>query len=201
MPSMTDFVVETGQYRARIVPDSDREKPDWDGQGWVFSFDRRTNRIDTQHAETDDHGKVWDFGLVEAIGRFNDEALIFRYLRMWHDVVSFDTLDLNGWELYFVVTREQADRWGWDDPEWAKLAGQARETWRAYIEGDVYGYIVEEQVPWMRLGPDGKVNPSTIDVRHTWEHVDSCYGFYGYDYAVSEASATVDHLATPARAA
>lgn len=44
------------------------------------------------------------------------------------------------------------------------------ETWLAYVEGEVYGYIVENE--------DG-------------EHVDSCWGFYGEEYARQEAESSV----------
>ncbi len=37
--------------------------------------------------------------------------------------------------------------------------------WRQYLEGDVYGYVVTDE---------------------RGEHLDSCWGFYGFEYAVEE---------------
>lgn len=45
------------------------------------------------------------------------------------------------------------------------LEGELAE-WRQYFEGDVYGYVVEDA---------------------NGEHLDSCWGFYGLEYAVEEA--------------
>ena len=47
------------------------------------------------------------------------------------------------------------------------------EAFDQYLTGDVYGYIVEELV-------DGD-----------WKQLDSCWGFYGYDYCVESAREAV----------
>lgn len=47
-------------------------------------------------------------------------------------------------------------------------------TLNQYLSGDVYGYVVE--------GPEG-------------EHVDSCWGFFGADEALSEGKAAAEHEA------
>lgn len=51
-----------------------------------------------------------------------------------------------------------------------KVAESHVETWNQYLSGDVYGYTVE--------GPNG-------------EDIDSCWGFYGFDYARAEAIGAV----------
>lgn len=51
--------------------------------------------------------------------------------------------------------------------EWIENALKGEiEVWGQYVEGDVWGYVVED--------PDGN-------------HRDSCWGFYGFDYACTEA--------------
>lgn len=47
------------------------------------------------------------------------------------------------------------------------------ETYGAYLNGDVYGYVIEDE--------DGN-------------EVDSCWGLYGYEYAVEEALANVPEV-------
>lgn len=49
------------------------------------------------------------------------------------------------------------------------------ETFATYLEGDVYGIIIEEAV----LDSDGDVTE--------WDELESCWGFYGYKYAEEEA--------------
>lgn len=46
------------------------------------------------------------------------------------------------------------------------------ESWNQYLSGDVYGYVIEDE--------DG-------------EHVDSCWGFYGLDYARTEAKTAAEY--------
>ena len=54
-----------------------------------------------------------------------------------------------------------------------KAAEGVVETWNQYLSGDVYGYVIEE---------DG-------------EHLDSCWGFYGRDYAMTEAKEALAYQA------
>lgn len=53
------------------------------------------------------------------------------------------------------------------------LRGEVK-TFDQYLTGDVYGYVVES--------PDG-------------EHLDSCWGFYGAEYAKGEATTSAKHYA------
>lgn len=66
-------------------------------------------------------------------------------------------------------------------------AGRARKllrveihTWDQYVTGDVYGYVIENE--------DG-------------DHDDSCWGFYGYEYAKAEMRAALDSAIEGERAA
>lgn len=58
------------------------------------------------------------------------------------------------------------------------------ETFATYLEGDVYGIIVEEAV----LDSDGDVTE--------WNEIDACWGFYGYKYAEEEAQRMGAYWAT-----
>jgi hypothetical protein len=53
------------------------------------------------------------------------------------------------------------------------------ETYAQFLEGNVYGFIVEECEECDCCG------------HAEWEHVDSCFGFYGYD---PEENGMADHL-------
>jgi hypothetical protein len=50
--------------------------------------------------------------------------------------------------------------------------------YRAYCEGDVWGWVVEKNVTWS--ADDDR------DDMSTWEHEDSCWGYYGSDGANGE---------------
>jgi hypothetical protein len=55
-----------------------------------------------------------------------------------------------------------------------KAARSLISEWNQYLAGDIYGYVVE----------DGEGN-----------HLDSCWGHYGLDHAVSEGRAAAEYLA------
>ena len=62
---------------------------------------------------------------------------------------------------FLLVTRDESEI-----PEPQKYAEGMVEEWNQYLSGDVWGFTIE----------DGEGN-----------HIDSCWGFYGFDYAKSEA--------------
>jgi hypothetical protein len=88
-----------------------------------------------------------------------------------------------GREGNFPDRRFDVSQVGWvfaSKKEW-RLSASARKsaaclinTWNQYLSGDVWGYEVGD---------------------------DSCYGFYGFDYCVTEAKSIVDHQITEERKA
>jgi hypothetical protein len=79
------------------------------------------------------------------------------------------------WSDGFPATPENLDR---------ILAGE-RDEYRSWASGDVYRWTVEKSVGWHRKdGVPGE--------RSTWEHVESCGGYYGYNDAESEARRALD---------
>ncbi len=55
------------------------------------------------------------------------------------------------------------------------------ETFAQYLRGEVYGYIVER----VERDEDGDI----VDT----EHLDSCWGFYGLEYAIEEAKSSAQY--------
>ena len=66
---------------------------------------------------------------------------------------------------FLLVTRDEPEI-----PEPQKYAEGMVEEWNQYLSGDVWGFVIE----------DGDGN-----------HLDSCWEFYGFDYAKSEAESAV----------
>jgi hypothetical protein len=94
---------------------------------------------------------------------------------------QFQACDSHGWDwgqvgFIFALPGKIKKEYGW------KLLTKKRralieeyltaevEGYNQYLNGDVYGYVVE-------------------DVHG--EHVNSCWGFFGYDYAVHEAQSVL----------
>jgi hypothetical protein len=80
--------------------------------------------------------------------------------------------------LGFVAVSTDPSHGFTETPEKREAAAEALvREWNTYLEGDVWGYIVEEY------------DPTTS----TWTEIDSCWGCYGLDYAKSEGRLVAEH--------
>ena len=131
-------------FKGYVLRDFDAQEPDHDGQGYVIRVSDSHRRYDTMHVDSGDAAPSFD--IREAFDRFGrDYDLIGRWLRMFHDVVSFDYLSRRDDIVFGVVTRQQADSWGCE-PEYVEgAATDALETYRQWADGEVYGVIVVRQ--------------------------------------------------------
>lgn len=144
----------------------------------------------------------------EAVAVFNEHDSIAEYVRALfeeHYVVLplylYDhggiTMNCGGfscpWDSgqvgYIYVSRDKArEEWGvspkpdemTDEEFWERRLRQEVETYSQYLEGDVYGYVLEKARGYTQLTlfEDGEVEEGE---GLEWEHVDSCWGFFGYD--------------------
>lgn len=176
----SNTLIETATHRLRIVDTEHAESPDFDFQGQIIRQDGR--RFEAFHRDAardslaDEIRVAWD--------RFMDMDLIERYLRIFFDVVGFDYFDLRDGRIICVVTLAELRAWGFKDVEaWREKNGGdpvavgILKPWQAWVDGDVFGYIIEEKVRTARL--DDHDQPIMPTVTEGWDEVDSCYGFYG----------------------
>jgi len=101
-----------------------------------------------------------------------------KYLQVFHGVTQIETYYSGNYSgSYWYATFDLA--------QWREYAGtepgSANMTeYKAWIEGDVYGYVIQKRIHWT-TEDDG------YSGRYTWEDVDGCFGFYGNAYAVQSA--------------
>jgi hypothetical protein len=184
------MIVEQFEHAGRAVMIHTEDYPssprDWDNLGTMVCWHRGYDLGDVQ----------WTDSGAEIEGRTIDNPKVaLRYLRMMHgaEVLPLGlydhsgismyigggphTFDSAGWDSgtvgFVYVTRAQiVAEYGDDSPESREQARAALvsevETYDMYLTGDVYGYTVEDEAGNM---------------------LDSCWGFYGSEYAVSEAHA------------
>ncbi|GAA2637905.1 hypothetical protein GCM10010399_83980 [Dactylosporangium fulvum] len=109
---------------------------------------------------------------------FTDHDLFSRYLRLSHGttaiaaattgdttVLTFDTSDYRAHAGITTIT---------------DLTGE-RDEWQAWLDGDVYGVIVEHRTTAQRCLHCGHIRPSSL------VEVDACWGHYGRAYAAEQA--------------
>lgn len=173
-------------YRAELVQDQDPTSPkEWDQVGTLVTWHRRyCFEVDGQK----------EFGTPEDFReKAKAEAWVYVLVGMIdHSGISLyadggpAVGDAAGWDsgtVGYIYTTEA--RWlelcweqakGPSPADWReqaeKVLRQEIEVWDQYVCGDVYGVVV------VREADD--------------ETVDSCFGFYGYDYARGELTAMLE---------
>ena len=77
-----------------------------------------------------------------------------------------------------------------DEEFWERRLRQEVATYSQYLEGDVYGYVLEKARGYTQTTrfEDGEVEEGE---GLEWEEVDSCWGFFGYDPAENGMSGYV----------
>jgi len=181
---------EHAGYTVSIYYDRHAEDPrEWDNLGTMACWHRSYN--------------LGDGRLRDTIGRddFSDVRTIVRYLQFTQraEVILLGLIDHSGISMYVGGGAHACDPGGWDSgtvgiiyatretiiseygddsPTSREMARKCMigevETYDQFLIGDVYGYIVSDK--------DGT-------------EVDSLWGLFGFDHAVSDAKDAAEHAA------
>lgn len=87
-----------------------------------------------------------------------------------------------------VLIRKDPAYWGEGEVDYRKIAEAHISEWNMYLDGDIWWYRIEEITTCVHCGAESTGEVETLS------------GIYGYDYAVTEAKSTAEHLrkrATP----
>lgn len=177
---MTETLIETDTHRVRIEHDEDSHRPDGDTSGTIVYINRFG--VGLAHGPDTDRPGLRD-AVQRAINEWGtDWDVVDRYLRMFHDVVSIARVDTESGTYMEMVTREQALTWGVSEDKMAEAADLTE--WEHWVNGEVYGYIIEKKTTWVALTVPTAASPHTMT---TWDEVDSCWGFYGREHVETQA--------------
>jgi hypothetical protein len=182
--SSEDVLEERNGYRVRLEQDDSPEQPYDDGAWPVLRISVSRYYPNPEHLNASgSRPHDLDDTVENAVSHWQTTPsgrnwkLFEKWLRAYLGVTRVEFFSSGD---YWYVAYDSA---AWR--KWARVTAEqiAREDpladWRAWVEGDVYGYVIEKRVTWrpVSCAADDDV---TMD---TWEHVNSCWGFYGYDYA------------------
>lgn len=174
--------------RIRIVYHPYPDEPYDDGGSPILRIDhRKVEQVTNTTSYVLPDGLV--SGFTEVL-RSHDLTTAERYLRIFWGVRNIDSemtrdftylaFDPAHWREAMELTDEYMAERKAADPSINFRLGNMDE-YRAYLNGEVYGYVIEKRVTWQRQ------DDPTI-TRQEWEETDSCYGFYGEsDYALEAA--------------
>ena len=211
MSSDPNVIEETEDLRVKLKIDMDADQPYDDGSPPIVRIDARrfeTSRYSTgsyvEHIDTSGRNKRADGGVEAAIERWgtpssDDWDKVEIYLRAWHGVTKIDTYRSDD---YWYIAYDSAD--------WREYVGFGAYTekpmpyaaedflgeLKAWINGETYGYILERRVHvYQDQRRHSAVEPyfETAESEYDdWEEIESCWGFYGYEYAEEEAKMAFD---------
>lgn len=181
---------EEGARRARVVIDPD-PMFDFPASAPVIRFNESLGQLVTGH------GDGADVTAVRAAWRYyRDAEKMARYLRIFHGAWYVEVVETPGWNndgFCVVATPEFVAEWGGSgnqapSREWAKQQVKAdADTLRHWLEGEVYGYEIQELKTGTITYDDDTPNRTFED----WEDTgDGCYGFFGWD----DVKAAVDEV-------
>ena len=176
----------------KIYQDTDTQGPEsWgDDNGFLVHYHRDFQQEHESVLVEDDLRDLYQ-------GNVTDNT---KELKRKYHIFSVSAYIHSGVHLTLGNVRFAYDSGGWDTShvgavfcaksEWKtvkkaeKFAEGLIESWNQYLSGDVYGFVVE--------GPDVENAGSGSDI-------DSCWGFYGLEYAKEEGLAIAKHFAEERR--
>lgn len=173
-------------YRARIVYDMDASEPYNDGGSPILRTWHNGYREPRAEQITAVTSHVVCDGIVSALERWANQLDMFeRYLRIFHGTTSVKAYDRNDCQYVTFDTADWRAEMGLTDEYMAGQPGvdfnlASMDEYLAWLDGQCYGIVVEKLQTWRLDGTD--------DTRDEWDHVDSCWGFYGSEYASERAA-------------
>lgn len=165
-------------FKITIEQDQDAESPDNWGDDSLFLVTSSNRYFEVSRAGFD----------IEDIRAHKPDYHILPLVAYIHSGVAL-SLGNTGYpfndpwdsgQIGFVLVRKRA---GYRNIR--KAAAGLVESWNMYLSGDVWYFAISEAA----------VNDDDDDMKHVGEILDSCCGFYGHSYCVTQAKEAADGLA------
>lgn len=195
MTEYLDIVKENDNYRARLEYDDSGEKPYDEGAVPILSREFRYSKWEAVNDQADEYT-----GLLNALEEQFEPEVIERFIRIFLGAYSVMWDSSDNCKYLAFDTAAWREKVGLSD-EWLDAHKMERETLASgslteiisWANGDVYGWVVERKLATYTTYKD----PTTGEtVRETesedWEQVDSCWGFFGREYAEEAAEEAFD---------
>jgi hypothetical protein len=170
---MNEILETAGPYRVRLEVDLDPENPrtSQDNNLCHVITLKGSDRVDVDGTYGPLEGGWRRIKLhADAVGVFT------RWARIFHGaVVEYHTPQEGANSIWYLLPEQFSEV-----PDPAAAVRAEIQEYQNWVDGEVYGYVIEKSVDWVR-----KDNPE--ESRATWEEEESCWGYVGYDYAKESA--------------
>jgi len=186
--SYSEILKEENNFRVKLINDEYASEPWDDGHSPLIRIERRYSES-AEHVMVGSRPTGDDDRIAEAAARWShpgDHAKFEKYLRAYYAVTQVKWYGPNDATDSTYVSYDTA---AWREYVGAPEKSVNMDEWISYLEGDVYGYRVERKVhvyqdKRIHSGDDFRTESTEYD---EWEEVDSCWGFYGHEYATEAA--------------
>ncbi|MEV7282564.1 hypothetical protein [Streptomyces sp. NPDC093111] len=165
-----------GRLRVRLVHDEYATNPreDFDHLAHVITIDTHLGHYAPVDQDGGPLAEAWE---RVSWNRWQGIDIFTRWARIFHGAIVIESRPARGPVSLWYLMRDDAEDLGML-PE--AYLDTERAEYEAWAEGDVYGYIVEEAVDWVRTDDQGAAMT-------TWEEIDASWGHYGFTWAAAEA--------------
>lgn len=181
----SEILAERDGYRVSLVVDENADKPYNDGATPILTLEHSGYggyRVEAFNRQAEEYVHA----VAEIVESHGLETLE-RFVKIFYGAVKLDSEWSDGISGYYVAF-DTAD---WRETVGAPIAALQTENYlsevMAWANGDVWGYVVDKSVPYTKTYGDG----TTVE-ESEWDDVDSCYGYYGREYAEEAALEALD---------
>lgn len=171
---MNEILETAGQFRVRLEVDQDPQNPrkDYDHLCHVITVPG------SRYINVEPNGGPLQDGWDRIKERSDPVEVFTRWARIFHGaVVEYHTPNEGANSIWYLMPEQFSEV-----PDPKKCIEAEIAEYQNWCDGEVYGYIIEKSVDWVR-----KDNPE--ETASTWEEVESCWGYIGYEYAKESALA------------
>lgn len=170
-----DILEKAGEYRLVLKQDTDASSPREDQDCNLANVITHKGQ---RCLDVDEDGGPLEEGWRRIESRYVNAFPVFaRWARIFHGATAVEQWPHGGARsLWYVMPGKLAET----TVSAEKIIEEEVEEYRKWVNGEVYGYVIEKSVGWQRS--DGGVG-----VLVTWEGVESCWGHIGREYAEEAA--------------
>lgn len=196
---MSDYIAETfmhAGYRVQLIADQDAESPANMGDNGLFIVTTKNRYFQVLHDRSDARECMDDAELRKTHWVFPVTAYIHSGVALSLSNQGYPFNDRWDAGLIGFIFASKSE-WKYRTRECKNKRASAHsaatsliETWNQYLSGDVWGYVVAEVEPLEDI--DVATERELADQDEV-RHVDSCWGFYGLDYARKEAKEQAEY--------
>lgn len=177
-----DILEKAGEYRLVLKQDTDASSPREDQDCNLANVITHKGQ---RCLDVDEDGGPLEEGWRRIESRYVNAVPVFaRWARTFHGATVIEQWPYGGARsIWYVMPEKLAET----TVPAEKIIEEEVEEYRKWVDGEVYGYVIEKNVTRIPKDAEDREDPDLDDETTEWEHVESCWGHIGREYAEEAA--------------